>query len=75
VRKRSSEQLQAGLDHVRDAPIGAGRLEMIVRRPGFDEREVLESAELDLAVGLVGDTWHDAARRARRTARPTRTCR
>jgi len=57
--------LQAGLDHVRDAPIGAGRLEMIVRRPGFDEREVLESAELDLAVGLVGDTW--GRRRSTRT--------
>ena len=30
---------------------------MIVRRPALDEREVLESAELDLDVGLVGDTW------------------
>ena len=65
VTKRSTEQLQAGLDHVRAAPIGRGRLEMIVRRPALDEREVLESAELDLDVGLVGDTWQ---RRSTRTA-------
>jgi len=30
---------------------------MIVRRPGTDEREVVERAELDLAEGLVGDNW------------------
>lgn len=59
VTKRSREQLQGGLDHVRAAPIGRGRLEMIVRRPAPDEREVLESAELDLAAGLVGDTWSE----------------
>ncbi len=66
VTKRSTEQLLAGLDHVRAAPIGQGRLEMIVRRPALDEREVLESAELDLDVGLVGDTWRH--RRSTRTA-------
>ena len=30
---------------------------MIVRRPGVGEREVVESGELDLAEGLVGDNW------------------
>jgi MOSC domain-containing protein YiiM len=64
--KRSTEQLLAGLDHVRAAPIGQGRLEMIVRRPALDEREVLEAGELDLDVGLVGDTWPH--RRSTRTA-------
>src|SRR5688572_2352237 len=57
VEKRSTEQLHNGLDHVAEAPVGRGRLEMIVRRPALDEREVLESAELDLDVGLVGDSW------------------
>ena len=66
VTKRSTEQLLAGLDHVRAAPIGQGRLEMIVRRPALDEREVLEVGELDLDVGLVGDTWRH--RRSTRTA-------
>src|SRR5690242_18884255 len=65
VTTRSTQQLAAGLDHVRGAPVGDGRLEMIVRRPGLDEREVLTTAELDLAVGLVGDTW--ARRRSTRT--------
>ncbi len=32
-------------------------LELIVRRPGTDEREVLQEGELDLVEGLVGDTW------------------
>ena len=57
VTKRSTEQLHAGLDHVAQAPVGRGRLEMIVRRPALDEREVLDAAELDLDIGLVGDTW------------------
>ena len=61
-----ARELEAGLDHVRQAPIGRGRLEMIVRRPAFDEREVVESAELDLDVGLVGDTW--SQRSSRRTS-------
>jgi len=30
---------------------------MIVRRPRTEEREVLQEAELDLVVGLVGDNW------------------
>jgi MOSC domain-containing protein YiiM len=62
---RSTEQLLAGLDHVREAPVGRGRLEMIVRRPGLGEREVLASGELDLEVGLVGDSWQ--RRRSTRT--------
>ena len=28
-----------------------------MRRPGLGEREVLDEGELDLAVGLVGDSW------------------
>jgi hypothetical protein len=56
---RTTEELEAGLDEIAAAPIGAGRLELIVRRPGIGEREVLEVGELDLTVGLVGDTWRD----------------
>ncbi len=32
-------------------------MELIVRRPAVDQREVLEEAALDPAEGLVGDTW------------------
>jgi MOSC domain-containing protein YiiM len=49
--------LDAGLDHVRDSPKDDGAVELIVRRPAVDEREVLAEATLDLHVGLVGDNW------------------
>jgi hypothetical protein len=54
---RSSEQLAIGLDHIRDSPQHNGTLEMIVRRPAENEREVLASGELNAVDGLVGDTW------------------
>ena len=49
--------LDAGLEHVRDSPKDDGTVELIVRRPAVDEREVLAEAALDLHVGLVGDNW------------------
>ena len=49
--------LEAGLDHIAAAPSDVGTVELIVRRPTVDEREVLDIGELDPAVGLVGDTW------------------
>jgi hypothetical protein len=54
---RSTEELMAGLLEVRRSPSDAGRLEMIVRRPAAGEREVLDQGRLDVADGLVGDTW------------------
>ena len=51
------ETLTAGLDEVRRSPATTGVLELIVRRPRTDVREVVESAELDEAEGLVGDGW------------------
>ena len=50
--------LEAGLDDVRAAPAEEGRVELIVRRPEVDAREVLEEATLDPNGGLVGDNWH-----------------
>ena len=52
-----AEALQAGLAHILEAPKDAGRIEMIVSRPAVNERRVLEKAELDCEVGLVGDNW------------------
>lgn len=51
------EELEAGLGNVRRSPKNAGELAMIVRRPGTDEREVLEVGELNAEEGLVGDNW------------------
>ena len=53
----TTDELEAGLDEIRNSPKEAGELKLIVRRPGIDEREVLQEAELDLVEGLVGDTW------------------
>jgi MOSC domain-containing protein YiiM len=60
------DELEAGLDEILRSPTGAGTVELIVRRPAVDDREVVEAAELDLELGLVGDTWH--ARGSRRMA-------
>ena len=51
--------LEAGLEDIRRAPRDAGRVELVVRRPAVDDREVLDEAILDCDVGLIGDTWHE----------------
>jgi len=50
-------QLDAGVPDVEGSPKDHGTLEMVVRRPAEDQREVLEEGELDPAVGLIGDSW------------------
>ena len=50
-------ELEAGLDEIRQAPQDRGVLRLIVRRPQGNAREVLEEGHLDPAHGLVGDTW------------------
>ena len=57
VRHLTTEELEAGRGHVLLSPKDEGVLELIVRRPAVDEREVLEEGELDLAEGLKGDSW------------------
>jgi MOSC domain-containing protein YiiM len=53
----SSAELEAGLDWIRAAPADHGRLELIVRRPAVDLREVLDEALLTPTEGVVGDNW------------------
>ena len=53
----TKEILDAGLDAVRQSPKDDGVLEMIVCRPKMDDREIIEEAELNEEVGLVGDSW------------------
>ena len=50
-------ELEAGLNEIRRSPKDNGVLELIVRRPKINEREVLQEGELDLFEGLVGDNW------------------
>ena len=53
----TTEELEAGLDHIRLSPKDEGVVELIVRRPNVDAREVLEEAEFSIAEGLIGDSW------------------
>jgi hypothetical protein len=57
VKHLTNEELEAGLGDVLLSPKDEGVLELIVRRPRVDEREVLEEGRLDLVEGLVGDNW------------------
>ena len=47
-------ELEAGLDEIRQSPTDEGLLQLIVRRPRVDAREVLEEGELHPSEGLVG---------------------
>jgi hypothetical protein len=49
--------LADGLDDIRRSPRDHGRVDLIVRRPAVNAREVLTEARLERAQGLVGDTW------------------
>ena len=60
------ERLDQCLDDIRRSPADSGTVELIVRRPAEDEREVVSEAWLDIENGLEGDTWR--ARGSRRTA-------
>ena len=57
MKHLTMEELEAALDHLRQSPKEAGLVELIVRRPKVDEREVIDEAELDPAGGLIGDNW------------------
>jgi hypothetical protein len=57
VTHLDAETLEAGLDHILQAPTDTGTVQLIVRRPAVDQRVVLEQAQLDTEVGLVGDNW------------------
>ena len=52
------------LDHIRDSPSIEGRVELIVRRPTVDAREVITRGELCTTNGLAGDNWNVKPTRA-----------
>ena len=65
ARHLTTEELEAELDRIRNAPADEGVVELIVRRPAEGEREVLQEGVLDPGEGLVGDRW--SAHRSSRT--------
>jgi hypothetical protein len=57
VDQCSAAELQAGLEHILGSPKEGGSIDMIVRRPQVNEREILQDGELDTSMGLIGDNW------------------
>jgi len=51
----------AGVDHapgmLLGSPLQVGTVELVVCRPAVDERVALDEGMLDVAEGLVGDSW------------------
>ena len=59
VKHLTTADLEAGLDEIQNSPKTESVLDLIVSRPEEDAREVMTLADLDVKVGLVGDTWQD----------------
>jgi hypothetical protein len=57
LKHRTHDELIEGLEDILNSPTNHGRLDLIVRRPEVDQREVLQEGQLDLKYGLLGDTW------------------
>ena len=57
MKTSALRDLARHLDHIRASPTDRGRIELIVRRPAVDAREVVAEAVLDPVVGLLGDDW------------------
>ena len=57
MEHKTTLQLEAGLEEIRRSPKDKGVLMMIVTRPESGLRKVQESGELNVAEGLVGDSW------------------
>ena len=57
MSQRVTAELQEGLPRIAGSPRDDGTVEMIVRRPTVDGREVVASAQVDPGLGLEGDSW------------------
>ena len=55
----TTEEIEAGMFDVLESPKDGGTLEMIVRRPSINKREIVVSGLLDCEKGLIGDNWLD----------------
>ena len=58
------EQMEAGLETIRQSPKDVGVLKLIVCRPQTETREILEEGQLDPTHGLVGDSWKSRGSRS-----------
>ncbi len=54
---RSLVEMESHLASIRQSPSDEGVLEMIVSRPITGGRQVMDNADLNIDLGLVGDNW------------------
>src|SRR3982074_410095 len=66
MKQLTTGELEAGLVEIGRSPKDGGGLQIDGPRPQVGEREILQEGQLDLADGLVGDSWK--IRSSRRTA-------
>ncbi|CAI8370577.1 MAG: Uncharacterised protein [Acidimicrobiales bacterium AG-410-I20] len=57
IRHLNTDELEAGLKEALTSPVDEGIVNLIVCRPDVGQREILQSAEFSLEIGLVGDNW------------------
>lgn len=57
MKHLTTEELENGLDEIIKSPKDNGVLKLIVCRPKTNEREILETGDLDVKKGLLGDRW------------------
>lgn len=53
----TTADIEAAIQTVLDSPKDNGRIEMVVRRPKVNKREVVDQGILDIENGLLGDNW------------------
>lgn len=66
IKYLTKEELEEGLSSILASPKDKGVLELIVCRPKENERNVLNTGDLSVSDGLIGDNWKD--RGSKRTA-------
>lgn len=53
----SIQELEIGLPFIKQSPSLEGTVDLIVRRPAVEEREVILQGKVDSQTGLEGDNW------------------
>ena len=59
INHLDTNELEAGINYILDAPDDKGLVCMIVSRPEIGIRKILKNASLDTNEGLIGDNWKD----------------
>lgn len=53
----STEEVEAGVENIKESPKNNGVLQLIVRRPETETREIISTGKINFENGLEGDNW------------------